>query len=97
MLGLNPKRVGVLEMVMGSQSVRVKALEVRIRRSLAGVDGAFRGGEGEGCAKTEAESRRVQVSSLAMVQRIGTARRRRIVARRLVGEGGECKAVGIEE
>lgn len=77
--------------------MRIEALEVRIGRGLASVDGAFRGGEGERCAKTKAEARRVQVAGLAMVQRVGAARRRRVVARRLVGKGGKCKAVGVEQ
>jgi hypothetical protein len=49
-LRLKTKRVGILEVVVGAQGVRIEALEVRIGRSLASVDGAFRGGEGEGCA-----------------------------------------------
>jgi hypothetical protein len=48
-LWLNSERVGVLEVVMVCQCVRVEALEVRIvGRGLASVEGAFRSGEGEG-------------------------------------------------
>lgn len=50
MLRLKVERVGVLEVVVSAQSVRIEALEVRIRRGLASVDGAFRSGEGEGRA-----------------------------------------------
>lgn len=49
-LRLKTKRVGILEVVVGAQGVRIEALEVRIGRSLASVDGALRGGKREGCA-----------------------------------------------
>ena len=97
-LWLESERVGVLEVVMICQCVRVEALELRIvGRGLASVEGAFRGGEGEGGAQAEAKTRRVQIAGLAVVERVGPARRGRVVAWRLVCEGGECKAVGVEQ
>jgi hypothetical protein len=49
-LRLKTKRVGILEVVMSAQGVGIEALKVRIGRSLASVDSALRGGEGERCA-----------------------------------------------
>jgi hypothetical protein len=40
-LRLNAERVNVLEVVMGAQRMRIEALEMRVGRSLASMDGAF--------------------------------------------------------
>lgn len=39
----------------------------------------------------------MQVASLAVVQGVSAARRRSVVAGRLIGKRGECEAVGVEE
>jgi hypothetical protein len=44
MLGLEAKRIDILELVLGCDSVRVEAMKVWCWRSLASMDPSFRGG-----------------------------------------------------
>lgn len=84
-LGLNSKGIDVLK-VMSSERMMIEAMKVGDMCSVTSMDPAFRGRQRKWCSETKAEAGRVQVSSLAMIERVGTTGRRSVVSRWLVCE-----------
>lgn len=77
----------------GLRHMRVESMECAAL--MTGIQGAFRGGEGERSAQAHPESGRMQVAGLVVVQGARPARGGRVVAWHLVGEHIEALAVRI--